>query len=71
MTRIAPRVALSLDRKSFTLKTGAWQETVPVDSLDSKLELYRGLRDRKGCKYAEFYAPTVEKLERLKKRLET
>lgn len=52
-----------------TLTIKAWSEAFPVDDLPSKLNLYRGLRDRARGMYASFYSDTVEALEAIAKEV--
>jgi hypothetical protein len=65
MRAMTATARLSEDRSRFTLAAGGWSGTFPVDQLDAQLSFYRGLRDRKGGRYAAFYEPTVVALEAL------
>lgn len=59
-----PVVEAAEDGQRFTIRTGAWSGTFPIDALPRQLRFYRGLRDRKGGAYRQFYEPTVRALER-------
>lgn len=63
------RCFLSADGESFTIRMTRWSDTLPIDRLDAQIKFYTGLRDRKSGQYAETYAPTVEALEKLKRRI--
>lgn len=64
---------LSPDGRTFVLEggqeIGRWRGVYPVEDLPRQLRFYRGLRDRKGGAYAEFYEPTVMALEALAREL--
>lgn len=49
----------------FCLATGGWSGSFPISDLRSQIAFYRGLRDRKGGRYAAYYQPTVAALEAL------
>lgn len=51
------------------MRRGGWEGSFPVDALDSWLAFYRNLRDRRGGKFAAFYEPAVEALERVRDEL--
>lgn len=65
----APEVRLSDDGRCVHLGRSLWTGSFPVEELGEWLRFYRGLRDRKGGKYAASYAPMVEALERVRDRL--
>lgn len=59
----------SADRQQFVLRIGTWRGTYPIEYLPDQIKLYRGLMERNEGAYAAFYAPTVEKLESLQRRI--
>lgn len=61
--------SLSEDRKTVHLKGDLWSGSFPVKELRHQLDFYRGLRDRKGGKYAGFYQWTVASLEAVGRQL--
>lgn len=65
-----PVVEAAEDGQRFTIRTGAWAGTFPIDALTRQLRFYRSLRDRKGGAYRQFYEPTVLALERFARDLD-
>lgn len=63
------RCFLLADGKSFTMKIQHWSDTLPVKDLDDQIKFYTAMRDRKDGKYSKDYAPTVEALQKLKRRI--
>lgn len=47
------------------MRHGDWRRDIALSELPRWLAFYRGLRDRDGGRFAGFYAPQVEALERL------
>lgn len=60
-----PVARLSEDGSAVLLSRGGWSGSFPLSRLPSQIAFYRGLRDRKGSKYAAFYQPTLAALEAL------
>ena len=60
-----PAARLSDDGSTVLLDRGNWSGSFPLSHLPSQIRFYRGLRDRKGGKYAAFYQPTLDALEAL------
>ncbi len=60
-----PVARLSDDGRTVLLSRGGWSGSFPLSRLPSQIAFYRGLRDRKGGKYAAFYQPTLAALEAL------
>lgn len=56
-------------RAAVRLRKGGWAGTIPAENLDVWIAFYRGLRDRKGGRYAAFYEETVRVLEAAKHQL--
>lgn len=52
------------------MRRGGWEGSFPVEELGEWLRFYRGLRDRKGGRFAGHFAQTVRALEKLKAELE-
>lgn len=65
----APEVRLSDDGRFVHLGRGLWTGSFPVEELGEWLRFYRGLRDRKGGRFAVHFAQTVRALEKLETRL--
>lgn len=65
----SPEAWLSEDGRTVHMRRGGWSGSFPVDDLENWLAFYRDLRDRKGGKFAAFYAPAVEALERVRGRV--
>jgi hypothetical protein len=65
----SPEAWLSEDGRTVHMRPGGWEGAFPVDALEGWLALYRDLRDRKGGKFAAFYAPAVVALERIAREL--
>lgn len=60
---------LSEDGRTVHMRRGGWEGSFPADALDGWLAFYRQLRDGKGGKFADFYAPAVVALERIAREL--
>lgn len=66
---LPPEAWLSEDGRTVHMRRGGWKGSFPVEALEDWLAFYRQLRDRKGGKFAAFYAPAVEALERIESEL--
>lgn len=64
-----PEAWLSEDRQTVLMKRGQWRGHFPVEKLDSQLQFYRELRDRRRGQFAHIYQPVVAALEAVQRDL--
>ncbi|WP_299671713.1 hypothetical protein [uncultured Roseobacter sp.] len=58
------------DGKSFALQGAVWSANYPLSRLDETIELYSRLKLRRGGRYRQHYADTLEALKKLKKEMD-
>lgn len=63
------KIAVSADRSRITMRKGKWSLTCPAADLGKWVDLYTGLRDRAGGRFASFYADDVADLVAAQKKL--
>ena len=64
-----PRCFLAADGKTFTMASGDWSDSYPIDRAPRLIKFYESLRDRKGGVYAANYQPKVDALRKLQRRI--
>jgi hypothetical protein len=65
------KARLTWNKRGIVLEGETWSETFPVESLGSRLALYRSLAERRNGKWRRHYTATVNALEEVQKQIET
>lgn len=65
----AVSATISPDGLTVTLTQDKWSTSFPKAALPRWVDLYQGLRDREGGRFAHFYAASALALEQFQKKL--